>query len=457
MIRLLIPPLDLTNTPGIYYAVSSGLAVILFIMLNKKRGTAAWRIPRLAAVWILLFLFMLFTYRIRVELFLLCVVIEAGMLVCMMRIGTDMSWNNTLYFGARAFIMGEFMASLEWQLFYYALTKLGVPLRMWINILFQIVIFGAAFLIFWLMERRFAEGNLTLVISRRELITVIVLVAITYALSNISYVLKNSPFSSAFTHEIFSIRTLADLGGVAILFSYHMVLHELNTMKEVSELQRVLDQQMEQFHLSEETVDLINRKYHDLKHQIAYLKSDITEEEKRAYLDEMEKEVRIYEAQNRTGNHVVDTILTEKSLLCRKKDIQLTAVVDGTAVDFLPVPEICSLLGNALDNALEAAGEVQRKEERLIRFSVSRQRDFLQIQVENRFEGTRRMKDGLPQTTKSDSKQHGFGVLSMKKIVEKYDGSLRVSTKDGWFLLHILMPVPEEKKAVWAEQAEDAV
>ena len=451
MIRMLIPPLDLTNTPGIYYAVSSGLAVILFILLNKKRGTAAWRIPRLAAVWILLFLFMLFTYRIRVEFFLLCVAAEAGMLVCMMRIGTDMNWNNTLYFGARAFVMGEFMASLEWQLFYYALTSLGMPLRMWINILFQVLIFGAAFLIFWLMERKFAEGNLTLVISRRQLITVMVLTAITYALSNISYVLKNSPFSSSFTHEIFTIRTLADLGGVAILFSYHMVLHELNTLKEVTELQRVLEQQMEQFHLSEETVDLINRKYHDLKHQIAYLKSDITEEEKRAYLDEMEKEVRIYEAQNRTGNHVVDTILTEKSLLCRKKDIQLTAV------DFLPVPEICSLLGNALDNALEAAGAVQRKEERLIRFSVSRQKGFLRIQVENRFEGTRKMKDGLPQTTKSDSAQHGFGVLSMKKIVEKYDGSLQVSTRDGWFLLHILMPVPDEKKAVWAAQAEDAV
>jgi len=207
-------------------------------------------------------------------------------------------------------------------------------------------------------------------------------------------------------------------------------------------LQNVLDLQYKQFRISEQTIDLVNRKYHDLKHQIAYLKSDITEKQKLDFLNEMEAEVRMYEAQNQTGNHVVDTILTEKYLQCQKLNIQMTAVVDGTAMEFLPVMEICSLLGNALDNAIEAVQKVVPEQERLIRFSVDKTKGFLRMRVENRYQGELKMRDGNPFTTKQNKEYHGFGVKSMKTIAEKHDGSLQVELKDGWFLLNILIPIP---------------
>ena len=437
-----IAPLDLANTPGIYYALTYGISALIFIFLNKRRkSTFRWTLQFLA-LWIFLMVFMLFTYRIRVELFLPSVVLESFIVFLMIVTGCDMPLKNCVYFTVQAFILGEFAASLEWQLFYFLLTSVGLPLRMSLNIITLLIVHGTVFTIIWFLQKPYREGNRLLNITMKEMLTILFTGTAIYALSNISYALKNTPFSSSFVSEIFTIRTLADLGGIAILFGYHMTLQETQVRREVENLQNVLDLQYKQFRISEQTIDLVNRKYHDLKHQIAYLKSDITEKQKLDFLNEMEAEVRMYEAQNRTGNHVVDTILTEKYLQCQKLNIQMTAVVDGTAMEFLPVMEICSLLGNALDNAIEAVQKVVPEQERLIRFSVDKTKGFLRMRVENRYQGELKMRDGNPFTTKQNKEYHGFGVKSMKTIAEKHDGSLHVELKDGWFLLNILIPVP---------------
>ena len=437
-----IAPLDLANTPGIYYALTYGISALIFIFLNKRRkNTFRWTLQFLA-LWIFLMVFMLFTYRIRVELFLPSVVLESSVVFLMIVTGYDMPMKNCVYFTVQAFISGEFAASLEWQMFYFLLTSVGLPLRMSLNIITLLIVHGTVFTIIWFLQKPYREGNRLLDITAKEMITVLFTGTAIYALSNISYALKNTPFSSSFVSEIFTIRTLADLGGIAILFGYHMTLQETQVRREMENLQNVLDMQYKQYRVSEQTIDLVNRKYHDLKHQIAYLKSDITEKQKLDFLNEMEAEVRQYEAQNQTGNHVVDTILTEKYLQCQKLNIQMTAVVDGKAMEFLPVMEICSLLGNALDNAIEAVQKVVPEQERLIRFSVDKTKGFLRMRVENRYMGDLKMRDGNPFTTKQNKEYHGFGVKSMKTIAEKHDGSLHVDLKDGWFLLNILIPVP---------------
>ena len=437
-----IAPLDLANTPGIYYALTYGISALIFIFLNKRRKkTLRWTLQFLA-LWIFLMVFMLFTYRIRIELFLPSVVLESFIVFLMIVTGCDMPLKNCVYFTVQAFILGEFAASLEWQLFYFLLTSVGLPLRMSLNIITLLIVHSIVFTIIWVLQKPYREGNRLLNVTTKEMLTVLFTGVAIYALSNISYALKNTPFSSSFVSEIFTIRTLADLGGIAILFGYHMTLQETQVRREMENLQNVLDMQYKQYRISEQTIDLVNRKYHDLKHQIAYLKSDITEKQKLDFLNEMEAEVRQYEAQNQTGNHVVDTILTEKYLQCQKMNIQMTAVVDGTAMEFLPVMEICSLLGNALDNAIEAVQKVVPEQERLIRFSVDKTKGFLRMRVENRYMGELKMRDGNPFTTKQNKEYHGFGVKSMKTIAEKHDGSLHVELKDGWFLLNILIPVP---------------
>ena len=102
----------------------------------------------------------------------------------------------------------------------------------------------------------------------------------------------------------------------------------------------------------------MNRKYHDLKHQIALLRSQ-GNEERNGVLDQMESEIQSYEALNVTGNKVLDTVLTSKSLHCQSQGIQMTCVADGHALDFLSAMDISSLFGNALDNAIESVGKIR--------------------------------------------------------------------------------------------------
>lgn len=86
---------------------------------------------------------------------------------------------------------------------------------------------------------------------------------------------------------------------------------------------------LEQYELTRENIALINQKCHDLKHQIRALRN-ATKEELEHYLEEIEGQVQIYDAIVKTGNEVLDTILTEKSLYCKERGISVFCVADGS-------------------------------------------------------------------------------------------------------------------------------
>ena len=84
----------------------------------------------------------------------------------------------------------------------------------------------------------------------------------------------------------------------------------------------------------------------------------------------MESGIRMYEAQNKTGNPVLDTLLTAKSLYCQQHDINFTCVADGHLLDFMPTGDICTIVGTALDNATESVQTLHDADKRLIRVAI---------------------------------------------------------------------------------------
>lgn len=111
--------------------------------------------------------------------------------------------------------------------------------------------------------------------STKEFLSTLFIGVAVYAASNLSYVSPDTPFSGKMTAEIYNIRTLVDLGGMAILFAHHMQLVEYRRKKERDALQNVLQAQYAQYRSAQDSIDLINKKYHDLKHQIAVLLADL--------------------------------------------------------------------------------------------------------------------------------------------------------------------------------------
>lgn len=226
---------------------------------------------------------------------------------------------------------------------------------------------------------------------------------------------------------------------VSMLFVQIVMLGSAREKNEFNMLQKLWLEEQKQYKLIKENIDAINIKCHDLKHQIRHLRETNQVDEK--YLDELERSISIYNSAVRTGNETLDVILTDKRLHCTANGIQFTCIAEGAKMDFMETMDIFSLFGNALDNAIECTGDLA-PEKRFIHLSVRATNQLLLIHIENPFEGSLQMLDGIPVTTKSDKDYHGFGMRSMRYIVKKYGGDLSVSTEDMLFQLNVMIPIP---------------
>lgn len=434
---------ELTNTPGEYYSVAYWLACMLFISQAKKR-IPVWKCYIAQFVFLIAIVsFMELTADVSGILFIPCILLDVLMIFGVIYICCDISVLKAGYYCARAFILGEFVASFTWQIYYYSVLRLQVSAHILVNLFFVGISYAVIYLFMYYLEKQHYEENQNLQVTGRELLSVCIISILVFMMSNLSYVYENTPFSSKLAPDIFNIRTLVDLGGVAILLAYNVQLGELQMKYEFKTLQNMLNMQYANYQIAQQSIDMVNQKYHDLKHQIAILKSEVDSQESKAYLDQMENEIKIYEAQNKTGNKILDTVLTGKHIFCQSKGINLTVVADGTALDFLEPMDISTLFGNALDNAIESVRQLPQEEKRLIHVAVARQKDFLRIRVENYYEGNLVFENGLPATTKEDKEYHGYGLKSIRSTVKKYGGSITIDTNENWFELRILIPLPQ--------------
>jgi hypothetical protein len=434
-------PYDITETPGGYYGIAYWVACMLFISVNKKKLSGIRLYLVEAAFLLLLCSYMMLNTNVPMAFFVPSMSVSILIMVIFIYLCCDFSLRNVGYFTARAFIVGEFTASFGWQIYFFAVQNFRVPMNSWFSALFLIIIYPIIFAIMFLMEKRFINENVNFEASRKEAVSAVIISSVVFMISNLSYVYENTPFSGRMTSDIFNVRTLVDFGGVALLFAYHMQIAELKMKFEVEKLQSLLNLQLANYQMSEKSIEMVNQKYHDLKHQIAVLKSESVSKESYDYLDQMEKEIKIYEAQNKTGNKILDTVITGKQLFCQSVDINLTAIAEGTALDFMDPIDISTLFGNVLDNAIESVSKLEDKEKRLIHLTVAKQKDFLRIRVENCYEGELVYKNGLPMTTKEDKDYHGYGLKSIQSTVHKYNGSVTIQAQNGWFEIRILIPM----------------
>lgn len=435
---------EIVNTPGYYYSISYILAAFIVTCTNRRRITGAARYVVHIVFFCALTGYMYLTDGVRQVLFLPAMTVSVAMILFYLYACCEFSLPEAGYYCARAFISGEFAASLCWQIYFYTSVRLEpehVRLWRWGELA---AVYGALFLAIYLIEKKLQKDGENVRINTRELLTVIVITIAVFAVGNMSYLDQNMLFGSPFAGEMFAIRTLVDLSGMAVLYAYHIQTREVQMRFEVDTLQNILEMQYKNYQLSQESIEIVNRKYHDLKHQITLLKAEANSRQSLKYLEEMEQDIRSYEAQNKTGNKVLDAVMTSKSLYCQNNDISLTCVADGTLLGFMAEMDISALFGNVLDNAIESVEKLEDKEKRLIHLSVAQQKNFLRIRVENYTEENISFQNGMPVTTKKDKHLHGFGMKSIQSTVRKYGGSVTTGVRDNWFELRVLIPLRQQ-------------
>ena len=227
-----------------------------------------------------------------------------------------------------------------------------------------------------------------------------------------------------------------------ILAQYAGLEFRSRARADMAMMERILSEERKQFVQMKENIDIINMRCHDLKHQLEDFSGRLTDRE----IAELQEAMEIYDSNIRTGCEALDVVLYIHQLTCRKEGIILTCLADGEALSFMRTRHVYALFNNAIGNALEAVRKISTPEKRIIGLTVERGDGTVEIEATNYYEGELQLQgDSAPRTSKSDSRHHGFGTMSMRYIVEQYHGSLLLEAHRGIFTLHASIPVPKEK------------
>ena len=235
------------------------------------------------------------------------------------------------------------------------------------------------------------------------------------------------------------------LVGIMLLLSVALttilcyIYHGLALQKEKEVIVRLARDRQAQYEFSKENIEMINRKTHDLKHQLRAL-ALVSDEERKSQIQEASKAVDFYDAVVKTGNEALDVLLTEKSVYCTNRQIRLSCMVTTKQLEKIRLVDLYTLLGNALDNAIESVERVADPEKKIISLSILDRGSMLYIQLENYYDGVLDIQNGMPQTRKADTQNHGFGLRSINSIVSHYGGKVNIRAENQIFYLEVMIP-----------------
>lgn len=203
-------------------------------------------------------------------------------------------------------------------------------------------------------------------------------------------------------------------------------------------LEQLLENDKLQYEQAKKDMEKINIRYHDLKQQ--YSRASDEEREK------LETEIKAIHLRYYTGNKALDIVLTQKSVVCENADIQFVCSIDGSCLSEMKHYHIYSLLGNAIDNAIECLAKVEDTSKKVINLDISRFNDMAVIRMENYMPTLPILHNGVLVTTKQDASGHGYGMKSIYNIAELYGGTADYFVEDEVFCLLVTLPYIEMKE-----------
>lgn len=444
---LSVPPMTpitnaLPDIPRSYTAICEWAACMVYIAVSYRRVPLRRSIIVSAAGLASLVAVQYFDGSMPIWFWIIGMLLAFACMYATILLGAGTGKREGLYITARAFVLAELVASLHWQIVTFIGVRDGFADYDWRAIALLVVTYALCFGLAWMVERgNFSQTTPTLPTASAAIATMAIMI-VTFAMSNLSFVSTNTPFSGSVGQEIFYIRTLVDFCGFAILYAQQEQARRIEANTELASINAQLESQHQEYLQSKENIESLGRLAHDLKHQLAALRAEVDPKHAAAGFEQLEQSVQRYSAQQHTGNPVLDVILTTKERTCADRGITFTAVADGSLLSGMSSMDIASLFGNALDNAIEATSKLPKREQRLIKLALYEQNRFIVIRVENYYD-SRLKKDAegnLRTTKRDDQHRHGFGVKSIRHIAQQYGGEVTIRTEDHWFVLTALIP-----------------
>ena len=227
---------------------------------------------------------------------------------------------------------------------------------------------------------------------------------------------------------------------ISVFYFVFVILYYAETQKQAS-LQREMDMLDAQFRLAQTEFDSLRRLQqnaasyrHDMRHHFTLLQGLAAKEDIsgiKDYLQTARSDMDAITPVRFCENETVNLILSAFAAKAKQAEVILT--IDAKLPDLLPFSntELCSLLSNALENAIQATQNIEDASGRSITLRIYSKNNKLCIDVRNRYQIEPTFHEGFPV---SREQEHGFGTKSMAHIVEKHGGVFQFLIKDGWFI-----------------------
>lgn len=198
--------------------------------------------------------------------------------------------------------------------------------------------------------------------------------------------------------------------------------------------------QLEIINKSQESIKILR---HDLRNHMTVLQTLIEKKDNLEALQYMQSILDFIKYGNeyvKSGNTEVDSVLNYKIYEAQKRNIKVDTKVNIPEKLYIEPFDFSVVLGNLLDNAIEAASKLEK--ERVVKVSINLDRNVLYINISNSFDGKLLYEDNKLKTTHKDKENHGLGLKSVKRVINKYNGTMNVSHLDEKFYVGVLIYNP---------------
>ncbi len=182
---------------------------------------------------------------------------------------------------------------------------------------------------------------------------------------------------------------------------------------------------------------------HDIKNHLIQIKSMESSDDIHKYVDAIAGEVQGYAYIGMSKNKTLDLLISKYIKLCESNNIRISFDVKTANLQEIVPTDISTIINNLLDNAVEAAG---KSKEKTISVSIFRKQSYEIIKIQNSCDIKPLSKGNIPLTTKKEKSLHGYGMPSVIKTVNKYDGvfTWEYLENKNIFDVTVMLPVTSE-------------
>ncbi|MDE7398931.1 MAG: GHKL domain-containing protein [Oscillospiraceae bacterium] len=237
-----------------------------------------------------------------------------------------------------------------------------------------------------------------------------------------------------------TVKVLAVSLSLCVFATLVSLLFSVVSRKYFSDINSILEKQIQTqisyYEEREKTYTEIRRFKHDYTNHINCIRSMLKAkryDEVSEYLGNITDLLPANRFLFNTGNFISDAILSDKQNRIREDNIIIQ--FDGTIPTSINETDLCIILSNAIDNAVEASREINGKKTISVYGGFSH--SYFILTVTNPTNNTTINNNALPFTTKSNKSEHGFGLMNIKSVVDKYNGYMKVENKDNVFTLSL--------------------